>query len=203
MKKENIWKVVVIILFVFGLLYLYFLQEHGKGFSFLPTSNQKNQVTQKSSPLQWRVAHYTDKFGALTKEKYITFDEPLRGQFSNSATTDSDLDVLFLITNPYDVNIMLFKYANDNPEKYYWDTVYYIFIEYGNKIQKRLKSYGYKGSDRLSLTETSSKILHDVLMQGGQIKFSIVNSEDQNNTYSFVINDASGYKEAYKLMKGN
>lgn len=202
MKKENIWKVVLILIFVFGLAFLYFRQEYKKQApSYSNSSKQQSQVTKKPSPLQWRVTQYVDNFGDPTRTKYLTFEERVKGTFSNSATTNSKLDVIFLIDNAYSIDIQLFHYGLNHPEKYYWNTVYYIFIKYGDNIQKRLKSVGYKGSDRLSLTDTSSKILHDVLMQGGKIKFSIVNSEDQNNTYNFVINDASGYKEAYYKLR--
>ena len=43
----------------------------------------------------WEIRHYVDRFGEPTKEGYITNKSLIEGKFSNSATSNSDLNVKF------------------------------------------------------------------------------------------------------------
>ena len=47
----------------------------------------------------WEVKQYSDIYGDLINRYYITNKEPIYGTFSNSATTDSELKVNFIIQN--------------------------------------------------------------------------------------------------------
>jgi hypothetical protein len=149
----------------------------------------------------WVVSYYVDDFGEPTKEGYIRNADFISGLMSNSATQNSDLNVKFLISNPSDISIMLYEYAGNNPVKAYSYDVYRVLIqgEDGDRYEMRATNYS---SDRLSFNEKSSRKVHGILMKGGMIKFKIVELETPTAQYSFTINNADWYDNAYTKLTG-
>ena len=50
----------------------------------------------------WQFTYYVDEFRMPTDQGYIRNAEPIEGIFSNSATTDSKLDVVILLDEHQD-----------------------------------------------------------------------------------------------------
>lgn len=147
----------------------------------------------------WRVGHYVDEFGEPTKTGYITNREFIKGQFSNTATQDSKLNVNFLITNSNDISIQLYEYAGNNPVKAYSTTSYKVLIQDNEGKRHELRATNY--SERLSFDKTASKQVHNVLMKGGTIKFKIIEIDTPTTQYDFTISKADWYENAYLKLK--
>lgn len=61
---------------------------------------------------RWIIKNYVDEFDRPTEEQYITNEYYITGTFSNSATTDSELKVMFLIDKDY-IRIKLYEYGDN------------------------------------------------------------------------------------------
>ena len=144
----------------------------------------------------WEIRNFVDQFGEKTSERYITNKDKFVGIFSNSATENSELNVSFLISSPSNISIMLYEYAGKNPVKPFKTERY--------KIESRDSNGGDDSytaentSDRLSLDHDNSMKLHRLLLKGGKIKFSISVLDKSHTTYSFSINNADSYDNAFE-----
>ncbi len=147
----------------------------------------------------WRVSHYVDEFGEPTKTGYITNKEYIKGQFSNTATQDSKLNVNFLITNSTDVSIQLYEYAGNNPVKAYSTTNYRVLMQ--DNDGKRLEFRATNYSERLSFDKKASRQVHNALMKGGTLKFKIIEFDTPTTEYEFTIPKADWYENAYLKLK--
>lgn len=145
----------------------------------------------------WSVLTYVDDFGEPTSQRYIR--TVISGTFCNSATQNSELAAKLLIDNYNDMSIMLYEYASNNPVKAYSEESYKILIKDENG--KRLESWATNTSDRLQLREDFSKELHYSLKKGGSLKFKIIEYDTPINTYSFTIDKADWYENAYRRLK--
>lgn len=147
----------------------------------------------------WKLKYYVDDFGESTKEALITNDELIKGLFSNTATTNSNLNVKFLIDNESSISIKLFEYGGNNPVKAYSSQDYTVYIQ--DKDGQRFKLNAYNFSDRLTMLPSDSLILHNALIKGGTIKFKIIYNRVSSTEYSFIIDNADWYTNAFELLK--
>lgn len=161
----------------------------------------------------WVIRHFVDKFGEKTKEKYITNKSSIYGTFSNSATQNSNLRVDLMISkaynfkeNGYDIAIQMYEYAGNNPIKD--GGSYEVFVQGKNGKRYSLSGSNYN-SDRLTISSYSfnykkpdNKILNEVLLKGGKIRFVIKedNEYGTSSEYHFVINNADWYEHALQLL---
>jgi hypothetical protein len=148
----------------------------------------------------WSVSHYVDDFGEPTKEGYIRNTSFISGLFSNTATQNSDLNVKLLISNSSDISIMLYEYAGNNPVKAYSAESYRVLIQ--DKDGKRYKLTATNYSDRLSFSKSTSIKVHGILMEGGMIKFKIIETDTPTTEYDFTISNADWYDNAYRKLVG-
>ena len=116
-------KLLLIILLIFGCsqapsIYPYYQDKYGDlNLEELPLEEIKN--AKKPSPIEeaqthWSIGFYVDEFDKPTGEKYVWGHT--NGVFSNSATTNSDLYVTFIIDKK-NVSIKLYKYGRNHPVK--------------------------------------------------------------------------------------
>jgi len=146
----------------------------------------------------WRIRYYADDFGQSTDQKYITHSERIRGRFSNTATADSPLAVIFSVSSRDYINIYLYEYAGDVPVRSIGGGKYDVLIE--DKDGKRLRLLAHNGGNCIFFDKKEySQSLHDVLLRGGNIKFRI-NEDNYTTKYSFDIGNADGYKNAYRKL---
>lgn len=159
---------------------------------------EKQRIEKESSLGIWHTNFYTDEFGDPTKQGYIG-TSLISGVFSNSATENADLRVIFLISNPNEVTLQLYEYAGSNPVKAGVENGYNIRIKQDTLPPVNLFAKNY--TDRLRLNKTDSKKLSDMFLKGGTLKISIVEASDYSQSkYYFEITDASGYKNALNQL---
>jgi len=158
------------------------------------------KIVQATSLGMWQIGHYVDEFKEPTKSKYITNSEPIFGTFSNSASEGANLKV-DIIVDEQSFLITLYEYAGNNPVKEGLEFGYDIKVKYGDNEIVELEASNY--SNRLSLDLLDAKKLKEIVLKGGTIKFSIVERTKYSgspDSYHFVIEDASGFTNAYKKL---
>ena len=159
----------------------------------------KNKSLQNSKVSTWKINNYVDSFGDKTKERYITNSEAINGKFDNSATTNSNLRVVFLIDGYYSAAIKLYEYNSNHPVKSYKENNYRIYIKIKDQVHN-LGGRNYK-SDRISLTRESSFKLNKELLQNRKIRFHVREDDSPSTQYNFNINN-KGYCNVFpKLVK--
>ena len=147
---------------------------------------EKEEVVER-----WKFHYFVDEFGDDMESGFIT-TEVIDGKFSNSATQDSPLNVMFLVGPNY-FAIMLFEYAGSNPVKAYTDHYYQILVKLGDrklsfdgimpKTYKRvmmLDTNFQKLKNELSLYSNLSRQEKNPLVA----KF-VIKENDSNTVYSF------------------
>ena len=153
----------------------------------------------------WTTGNYLDEFGEKTGEKFVTNKNYIRGLFSNTATTDSDLNVEILV----DENtfcIMLYEY-----EKYLVKSVgstkYNVHIKYGDKKLSFSDVPIY--TDRITIGTTLSNFkskveefekLRDIFKKGYDLQFVIYESGRSTTQYSFTVPSSNFYYEYTELF---
>jgi len=143
----------------------------------------------------WEVNYFVDDFGEPTKEGYITTKNPIYGTFSNTATQNSDLRVHFIIASKQNVAIKLFEYNSNNPVKGYRDR-YRVLVQDSSGERNTLSASNYN-SDRLSFGRNDSEKMFNILSNGGQIKFKIIEDDRPTTEYNFTISNADWFENAY------
>lgn len=143
----------------------------------------------------WEVSHFVDDFGEKTDEKYIT-SGLITGTFSNIITQNSNLRARILITDSTSTWILLYEYAGNNPVKKFMDSKYNIAVQ--DKDGERYQLTGTNpAEDRIQIR---SKVLHQILKKGDEVKFVIRETNLPTTIYKFEINNADGYENAYRKL---
>ena len=152
----------------------------------------------------WKINYFVDDFGYPTSEGYISSKTRINGKFSNSATTNAKLQVGFIISEG-NVSLRLYEYAsNHSVSGKIMKKSYKIQIKHnektvkgGRKSNKDFKAYNY--SDRMKVNYSDE--LLNLFSQGGEFKFYIIETGDYaNGSYSFKIDDAAGFANAYREL---
>ncbi len=147
----------------------------------------------------WEIRHYVDRFGEPTKEGYITNKSLIEGKFSNSATSNSDLNVKFLITNSSDINIKLYEYAGDNEIKGTYDYPREYFVYVKDQDGKEYSLNAKNSSDRLFFNEADSRVINKILLNSKTAKFYIKEYKS-SSVYNFSISNTEWYENAYRKL---
>jgi hypothetical protein len=156
----------------------------------------------------WKINYFYDEFGDKTNNGFITTNNPIRGVFSNSATTNSALDVAFVISAQNRLAVVLDEYASNNILKAFSTTNYSVNIKDSDGVIHSLRGIMYDKGDRIFIdTNTRKKHinkLHQILMEGGDISMSIKENSQYGGVsiYSFKFN-ANGYKNIFNNFVKN
>ena len=168
---------------------------------------QYQQVEQKSNDKGslggWEINYFVDDFGDPTSNGYITTDKYIFGKFSNSATTNSELKVNFLIDID-NVSIKLYEYGGRTEVKGSISPIdYKLLIKHnGERVNTEFILRNY--SNRANMKETQMNEFLDLLKQGGQFQFVLdERGKYSNGTYKFKIDDASGFDNAWNQLYGD
>ena len=148
----------------------------------------------------WEVSYFVDDFGDPTDSGYITTIDLVEGKFSNSATTNAKLYVIFIITENK-ISIKMAEYGSNivKGSSSYPDNYVIIFKHNGVKAEGRYTATNR--SDRLVIDgKKNTKKLLDKLIEGGSFSFVIGDvSEYTSARYSFKI-QADGFSNAYRTL---
>tara|TARA_B110001450_G_C17578551_1_gene463906 strand:- start:93 stop:722 length:630 start_codon:yes stop_codon:yes gene_type:complete len=156
----------------------------------------------------WSIKYFVDDFGDPTDQGYIAsqYWKDVKGTFSNSATSNSDLNVFILIRSSSDISVQLYEYAGNNPVKAYSTDDYSISVKDSNGIKHSMTGRIFEGGDRVYFDPDSNKNhiskMHNILMNQGEVSVVITKSEYGLSTYKFKFN-ADGYKNAFNNLLGN
>jgi hypothetical protein len=142
----------------------------------------------------WSIKRYVDAFGGVTTSQYISNSEKILGTFNNSATTKSRLSVDIFVDSSKSISLMLYEYSGNNAVKSYGRTEYNIIIKDKDGVKSNLDGSNY--SDRIVLSESSSKKVHSKFVKGGTVSFFVSESNNSITNYSFEV-DSNGYSNAF------
>ena len=147
----------------------------------------------------WKVGYFVDEFGDPTDNGYVSNNYYIEGTFSNSATSNSDLNSVFIISKKSRVALQLYEYAGRNPVKAYSTKDYSIIVKDGNGEKHSMTGTMYEGGDRIFFDTSSRKNdisrMHNILEGGGNTTVVIKDTEYGLSTYKIQFN-ADGYKIA-------
>lgn len=147
----------------------------------------------------WIIRNYVDDFNRPTDDQYITNEYYINGTFSNSAATDSDLKVLFLIDKDY-IRIELYEYGNNavnNP--YSKDKEYSIKALDAKNGEHEVGSY-IRSNDRCLIVTDNDEFCR-ILEYGGEAVF-IINETDGMSEYRFTVNLPENFANIYSEIGG-
>ncbi|WP_071133885.1 hypothetical protein [Millionella massiliensis] len=145
----------------------------------------------------WQIGYYVDNFGDQTSEAYVSTD--IMGTFSNSATTNSDLAVRFLIDKK-SIRIQLYEYARNHPIK--GEGIVVFTARDANGTQYSFETFNSDSGDNgVSRDGYDMRKDYDTIMKllksGGQIKFiAVANRFGSPSEYKFTINNADFFDNA-------
>ena len=148
----------------------------------------------------WEVKYFVDDFGDFTDSGYISAS--LEGKFSNSATTNSDLGVRFIITKQ-SVAIKLYEYNRNHPVSgKISEKEYTILVKHNGAKLPQMSGENY--SDRIVMMSIYSEHLIKLFKGGGSFIFVIKQREGSASEYKFKLKDTSGFALAWdQLYKKN
>lgn len=146
----------------------------------------------------WELKRYSDSFGEETDDKYLVLMGD--GVFSNSATTNSNLKVVFFIDGN-GFSFRLFEYGSSPVKDDDATYVTRIKDSEGNVHDFRLWNSGQSGQigSFYNRTEDYQKIV-DILKKGGDIIVLMNYSKYGQSDYRFKLN-VDGFEKAMKLVK--
>ena len=150
----------------------------------------------------WKINYFVDDFGDPTKDGYIAHDYYIKGTFSNSATTNSDLNVFVMISGAGRIGIQLYEYAGKNAVKAYSNETYKIAVKDSNGVKHSLSGLMLEGGNRIYVDLKSGKKqskMHGILSNEGDITVVITDNEYGLNNYKFKFN-ADGYNKAFNQL---
>lgn len=151
----------------------------------------------------WQVKYYVDEFNMPTSQGYITTKDYITGTFSNSATTNSMLYVIWLIDGE-DVAIKLAEYGRNVVKSSYDSTDYSIIMldPDGKKIS--MSGTMYKGGDRIYIDSQYESTVLEALKKNGSVTFKITeDGKYASSSYLFKMEDTSYFDNAYKALTEN
>ncbi|MDR3930839.1 MAG: hypothetical protein Q3Y27_08215, partial [Clostridia bacterium] len=142
-----------------------------------------------------------DEFNNPTTEGYITTKDYVVGTFSNSATTNSELYVIWLIDKS-DVAIKLVEYGRSVVKSSYSSTNYNIVMldPDGNRVY--MTGTMWKGGDRIYIDSEYESTVIEALKRNGSVSFRIdEGGKYGNSSYLFKMEDTSFFDNAYSMLK--
>lgn len=146
-------------------------------------------VTEAAVKKIWYADYYVDDFDQPTDEWYIANNNYFTGKFSNSATTDSLLNVQVLVDHKKDIVFFLYEYGRNtvkNSSQSYVDK-YDIVMRTPDGTDHNLKGTLYCGGDRIFIDEAYVDTVLKALQGEGDIMFRFVKSDRTVETYLFKV----------------
>lgn len=149
----------------------------------------------------WELNYYVDQFDMPTNDAYISNDKYFIGTFSNSATNDSLLKVLFIVDKD-GISFILYEYGSNivkNPS--YGDPKWYnITMRTATETKELRTGWLGRGNDRIFFDQGNYSTIINALKAGGEIKFLVVEEDNTTTSYLFTI-DSSNFAELYENIK--
>ena len=156
----------------------------------------------------WTLYNFVDDFNQPTDEQYISNSRDLSGTFSNTATTNSRVDVRFLVyeyDGDLEIAMMLLEYGrnpvNNSSTRYYVE--YDILMRDGDGNTFEVTGTMWEGGDRIFIdwdyTDYRDVVIA-ALSGSGEVAFRITQVDRPTTSYLFTVqasNFANLYQEAF------
>ena len=159
-------------------------------------SSMENVVGTEDGLGDWEIEYYVDEFQEQTDEKYIK--QTALGTFSNSATTNSDL-LAYILVDKDDIRFRLQEYESSYVKE---DEPIYFRVKSSDSLITELDMWvnrdGYV--EFSSYYKEMQDSLKNILLRGGEVKFSGVIDHYSKSTYHFTIN-ADKFQNALKELE--
>lgn len=155
----------------------------------------------------WIQRAYVDEFDIPTDWYFIVNDSAIIGEFSNSVTSGSKLEV-YIFCEKYSnveedyIKIRMYEYGSHRVNNVTSKSEYYkvtMMDAAGNKYY--LEGYIPSKSEDIFVADEDAQTIIRALKAGGTIRFAIAPTEKSLDKYSFVIENASGFATIYRLWK--
>lgn len=154
----------------------------------------------------WAVDYSVDDFEQPTDEWYITTNNSVEGNFSNSATTKSRLNAQIAVDKDEEtggdrVAIFLWEYGRIMVKNSSEQTVdeYNIIMRTADGSDHDLTGTMYCGGDRLFIDDSYVGDVIAALKESGTVSFRIVDANMTTSTYLFSI-ETSNFGSVYDSM---
>jgi hypothetical protein len=168
----------------------------------------------------WRTDQYTDAFGDESGNRYLRSGEAFYGDCLQQATTSPIVGGL-LVDSASALHITLFaesRHAKLVPSRrgrygFTYKSATYTTSQCITVAEPASYTVQVRAADgrthhlaatndfdRLDLDAASSRTLHQLLKQGGKLRFAIRQHQQPPIQYRFTIYNADGYEAAYQLL---
>lgn len=145
-------------------------------FSGTATSGTSPSVHQTSTTVKrevWEMNYYIDEFRQPTNKWYVSNRNNFVGTFSNSATDNSQLNVI-LAVDAEKVTFILYEYGNSKVKNIFSKRQNYtIVMQDVGGTRYEMSGYIPSQGDRLILTDSYRQTVINALKQNGTISFYI------------------------------
>lgn len=145
----------------------------------------------------WVVSYYEDEFKEPTDECYITNSKYIKGTFSNTATTDSELYVQILVDKSC-FSIKLLEYEKNIVENSSASKAvnYTITVKYDDGEKSKFYADMQPGDDKITLESPYGYYFANKLKENQSISFYIVESKRTTTNYLFSVT-SENFSEIY------
>ena len=172
-----------------------------ESFDFPPSENPEPEASLKTNEEDiWMVGYYIDSFNHLTDKGYVVNENNFYGVFSNSATTNSRLDVKIL-ADTEKISIILYEYGRNmvinSSSRNYKD--YEIIMRTPDDTRYIMWGSMPPGNDRIFIDIEDNNTALRALCGAGTIDFYIDESERTTTHYVFRV-PASNFADVYELL---
>ena len=148
----------------------------------------------------WELQNFVDEFGDETDSRYLTTKYLLKGTFSNSATTNSELTAKLMVVDSSNISIMLSEY-DLSLVKSFSKKKYIVKMKLDDESIITDHGYIYEGGDRIFIGERGKALskLHNALKSNQEVKI-LIKEENSLSSYRIDINNTFGYSYAYDSL---
>lgn len=143
----------------------------------------------------WKIGEYSDQFGDPTGEKFISTNTI--GNFSNSATSNSDLWVKIIIEKSI-AGLFLHQYSpSDQAEKFIGNGKMFLKNEKGEKIEILIGGHWNQNGGIRIENNNFTKLISFLKKSPGEI--IVVVHNEYSSIYNFSIK-GDGFNDEFKLL---
>ena len=166
------------------------------------TRRKKDEAKRSDDFGMWEIAYYVDSFKTPTDEAYIRNKKYIQGTFSNSATTSSSLNVLFLIDKD-SVAIIMDEYGSYRVNNPYSSEIksYKMLVRADSNNTYTFYLHIKPGGDRLFFSNKDREgEMIDLLKNSLRLEFYIEDQQYKTSTYNFTIENTLNFTDIYEYL---
>lgn len=145
----------------------------------------------------WHIDYYVDEFNIPTDEKYI-FMYGANGTFSNSATTDSELEAA-IVVDKNKIAFTLVEYGRYPVKGNFRKMTYSITVLDADGNKTNMSATLQENDDKIYIDQKYKAKMLELLGKNGILIFSIKDKK-YGSSYVFTLEDTSFFENAYNAL---